>query len=235
MTRHDRNKRAGGHIFMGEAIRKPSNTEPCCCCGGESRAIVGLETPMRLNRDDLVAICELPGFRSLHEGLMVDEFLRCLGGTMRFDIVRARHQLSIDRPDASCDQVGVLEIANPDSTIETLCYEIDEAITVGGMDLEPRVPPRHVREHWSEVGWPESKRRSDSQTASKVTGGQDRFPGHVNFGADPIGVVSKRDPGFCERGAACCSYKKLDAKVRFKPEEPPTDDRLGDAEPPRGG
>jgi hypothetical protein len=154
---------------------------------------------------------------------------------MRFNIVRARDELSIDRPDASCDQVGVLEIANPDSTIETLCDEINEAIAVGGMDLELRVPPRHVREHWSEVGRPERKRRSYSQAASKVTGGQDRFPGHVNFGADSIRVVSKRDPGFCESSAASVSYKKLDAKFRFKPEEPPTDDRLGDAEPARGG
>jgi hypothetical protein len=103
MTRHDRNKRAGCHIFMGEAIWEPSNTEPCYCGGGESRAIVGLEAPMRLNRDDLVAIREMPGFRSLHEGLMGNEFLRCLGRTMRFNIVRTRDELSIDRPDASCD------------------------------------------------------------------------------------------------------------------------------------
>jgi hypothetical protein len=42
---------------------------------------------MRLNGDDLVAIGESPGFRSLHESLMVDELLGCLGGTMRFNIV----------------------------------------------------------------------------------------------------------------------------------------------------
>ena len=103
MTCHDRNKRAGRHILMGEAIWKPSNTEPCYGGGGESRAIVGLEAPMRPNRDDLVAIREVPGFRSLHESLMGDEFLRCLGRTMRFNIVRACDELSIDRPDAPCD------------------------------------------------------------------------------------------------------------------------------------
>jgi hypothetical protein len=37
-------------------------------------------------------------------------------------------------------------------------------------------------------------------------------------------MVSKRDPGFCESGAAGGSCKELDAKFRFKPEEPPTDD-----------
>jgi hypothetical protein len=58
---------------------------------------------------------------------------------MRFDIVRARDELSIDRPDASRDQVGVLKIANPDRAIETLRDEIDEAITVAGMDVELRV------------------------------------------------------------------------------------------------
>jgi hypothetical protein len=92
------------------------------------------------------------------------------------------------------------------------------------MDLELRVPQRHVREYRSEVGRPERKRRSYSQAASKVAGRQDRFPGHVNLGADPICVVSKRDPGLCESGTASGSYKKLDAKFRLKPEEPPTDD-----------
>ncbi|GEC34793.1 hypothetical protein EFR01_49640 [Sinorhizobium fredii] len=37
-------------------------------------------------------------------------------------------------------------------------------------------------------------------------------------------MVPKRDPGFCESGAAGSSCKKLDAKLRFKPDEPPTDD-----------
>lgn len=235
MTCHDRNERAGRHILMGEAIREPGNTEPCDGGGDESSAVVGLEAPMRLNRDDLVAIHELPGLRSLHESLVVDEFLRCFGRTMRLNVIRARDELSVDRPDASCDQVGVLEIANPDSAIETLCDEINEAIAVGGMDVEPRMPPRHIGEHRSEVGRPESKRHSHSQAALKVAGGQDRFPGHVDLGADSIRVVSKRNAGFRESGAASGSYDQLDAKFRFQPEEPPADDGLGDAEPPRGG
>ncbi len=155
---------------------------------------------------------------------MGDEFLRRLGGTMRFDIVRARDELSVKRPDASCDQAGVLEIANPDRTIKTLCDEIDEAIAVGGMDVKLRVTSCHFREHGSEAGRAERKRCSNAQATAKVTGGEHGFPGHVDLGAGSGCMVTKREPGFCEGCAAGGSCKKLDAKFRFKPAEPPTDD-----------
>ena len=45
----------------------------------------------------LVAIHELPGFYSLHEGLMVNELLYRLRSTVRFDVIRARDKPSIDR------------------------------------------------------------------------------------------------------------------------------------------
>jgi hypothetical protein len=80
---------------------------------------------------------------------MRDEFVRRLGGTMRCDIVRAGDQFSIDRPDVSRDQVGVRKITNPDRAIETFGDEINEAITVDAMDVELRVPSRHVRKHGS--------------------------------------------------------------------------------------
>lgn len=48
-------------------------------------------------------------------------------------------------------------------------------------------------------------------------------------------MVSKSDPGLGERSPAGRSRKKLDAKFRFKPEKPTTDDRFGDAQPERGG
>lgn len=114
MACHQRNKRAGGHILVDEAIGKPSDAETCRRGGSEGCAVVGLEAPLRFNRGDLVAIHELPGFGSLHEGLMGDEFPRRLRGTMRFNIVRASDELPMDRPDASCDQVGVRKIPNPD-------------------------------------------------------------------------------------------------------------------------
>lgn len=233
--RHDRHKRAGGYIVMGKAIGQVSDPESGCRGGDESSAVVGLEAPLRTNRDDLVAIHELPGFGTLHEGLMSDELLRRFGRPMRLDVVRARDKLPIDRSDASCDQVGVLKIAKSYRTIITLCDEIDEAITVAGVDVELGVASRHFREDGSEVSLPERERHSNAQAAAKVTGGQDRFLGHVDLGGDSCCIVSKRGPGFCESSPAGGSCKKLDAKFRFKPEEPTTDDRLGDAEPERRG
>ncbi len=219
---------------MGKAIGQVSDPESCCRGGDQSSAVVGLEAPLRTNRDDLVAIHELPGFGALHEGLMSDELLRRFGRPMRLDVVRARDELPIDRSDASCDQVGVLKIANPYRTIVTLCDEIDEAITVAGVDLELGMASRHFREDGSEVGLSERKRHGNPQAAAKVTGGQDRFPGHVDLGANSCCIVSERGPGFCESSPAGGSCKKLDAKLRFKPDKPSADHRLGDAEPQRG-
>jgi hypothetical protein len=48
-------------------------------------------------------------------------------------------------------------------------------------------------------------------------------------------VIPERDPRFGKRGAAGRPCKKLDAELRFEPEKSATDDRLGDAEPARGG
>lgn len=171
MACHDRNKRAGGHISLGDAIGQISDPESCCGSGGKRYGVVGLEASLRTNRDDLVVIHKLPGFGALHEGLMGDEFLRRLGGPMRFDVVRARDELSIERPDTSCDQVRVLKIAHPYRTIITLRDEIDEAIAVAGVDVELGVASRHFREHGSEVSRAERKRRGNAQAAAKVAGG----------------------------------------------------------------
>lgn len=209
---------------MGEAIGKPSDPESCCCGDQQSCAAVRLESPLRTNRDDLVAIHELPGLGALHEGLMGDEFLRRLRRPMRFDIARARDELPIDRCNAPCEQVGVLKIANPDRAIIILRDEIDEAITVVGMDMKLGVASCHFREHGSEVNRAKRKRHGNSQAAAKLAGGQDCFPGQVDLGADSGCVVSKRDPGFCESGTAGGSCEELGAEFRFKPGELPTDD-----------
>src|SRR6266702_2771908 len=121
---------------------------------------------------------------------------------MRFDIVRTRHELPVDRTDAPCDQVGVLKIANPYRTVITLGDRINKAIAVVGMDVELRVASSHFREHGSEMSGAERKRRSNSQAATKVTCGEDRFPGYVDLGADSGCIVPERRPGFCERSSA---------------------------------
>ncbi|MEY9998996.1 hypothetical protein ABIA18_000794 [Sinorhizobium fredii] len=144
---------------------------PANAAAARAVALSALKRPPGMNRNDLVSIHKLPGFRSLHESLMGDQFLRLFRGTMRFDVIRARDQFPVDRPDASCDQVRVLKIANPYRTIITLRDQINEAITVAGVDVELGMASRHVREHGSEVGRAERKRRRNSQAAAKFTGG----------------------------------------------------------------
>jgi len=156
---------------MGEAIRQVSDPESCSRSGDQSGAVIGLKATLRTNRDDLVAIHELPSFGALHEGLMGGEVLQCLRRPMRLDIVRTRDELPIDWADASCDPVGVLKIANPYRTIVTLRDEINEAIAVAGLDMKLGVASCHFREHGSEVGRAERKRRGNSQAAAEVTGG----------------------------------------------------------------
>ena len=55
-------------MLVGEAIREISNPESGCCGGDEGCAVVGLEAPLGTNRDDLVAIHELPGFGATRLG-----------------------------------------------------------------------------------------------------------------------------------------------------------------------
>lgn len=156
---------------MGDSIGEVSDPETRYCGCNQSGAVVGLEASLRANREDLVAIHELPGFGALHEGLMGDELLRRFRRPMRFDIVRTRDELPINRSDTSCDQVGVLKIADPDRAIITLCDDIDETVAVAGVDVKLGVALRHFREHVREVSRAERKRHSNSQATAKVTGG----------------------------------------------------------------
>lgn len=123
-------------MFMGKAVGKVSDPETRDRGGDQGGAVVGLEAPLRMNRDDLVAIQELPGFGALHERLMFAEFLGRLGRSMCGNIVRAREEIPIYRSDASRDQIGVLEVADPDRTVIALRYQIDEAIRIAGLDVE---------------------------------------------------------------------------------------------------
>ncbi|VIO69637.1 hypothetical protein CI1B_28450 [Bradyrhizobium ivorense] len=211
MAFHDGNERAGCNVLMGHAIGEPSDAKSCCRGDGESCAVVGLEAPARMNRDDFVSIHELPGFGALHQRFMSDELVQRLRDTVRLDIVRARDKFSVDPSDTSRDQVGVLKIADPNGAIESLGNDIDEAITIGSVNVKLRVTSRHFRDYGSEVGRAESKRHRYSQAAAKIACGSDDFLGGFDLGADYGCMVSKRDAGFRESGAAGGSCKKLDA------------------------
>ena len=140
----------------------------------------------------------------------------------------------MDTTDASCDQAGVLKIANPYRTVVAFRNEVDEPIAVAGLDVKLRMASCHFREDGSKVGRAERKRRGNPQTAAKFAGRQDRFTGRVDLGADPGRIVAECGPGFCERGTASGSRKQLDTEFRFKPQQATTDDGLGHAEPERG-
>jgi nicotinamidase-related amidase len=97
------------------------------------------------------------------------------------------------------------------------------------------VAPCHFREYGREVSRAQGERHGNAQAAAKVASGQDRFPGHVDLGADPGCVVPERGPGFSESSPAGGSRKQLDTQFGFEPEETTADDRLGHAEPERSG
>src|SRR4029077_9714326 len=105
-----------------------------------------------MNRNCLVTIDKLPGFGSLHERLMGEEFVRRLGSPVLPDIVRACDELAMDRSDATCDQVRVVEIADAYRTIETLPNDIDEAIAVARLYVEQPVTPRHLCKYRCQMG-----------------------------------------------------------------------------------
>ena len=147
IARHNLNKGAGIQIAFDEMIRKPSDAEPRHRGSRECATVVRFEPPLRMNGNCLVAINKLPGFRSLHERLMVEELVRRLGSPVLPDIVRACDELSSDRSDTTCDQVRVVEIADAYRTIETLPNDIHEAIPVARLDVEQRVAPSHFCKH----------------------------------------------------------------------------------------
>src|SRR5690606_8224106 len=140
---------------------EPGDAQSRGCSCSEHGGVVGLEPALRLNRDDFVAIHELPALHALHERMMIGDLLQLLGCAMCLDVIGACNELSIDRPDALRDEIGILEIAEADRAIETLGDQVDEAIAVGSMEVELRVAMRHFRQHGREMCGPERKRYGD--------------------------------------------------------------------------
>jgi len=58
-----------------------------------------------MNGNCLVTVDKLPSFRPLHERLMGKQFVWCLGSPVLPDIVRACNEFSVDRSDATRDQI----------------------------------------------------------------------------------------------------------------------------------
>ena len=122
---------------MGEAIGQVRDPQPGYGGSHQRHTAVRLEAPLGTHCNDLVAIQKLPGFGALHQGLMGDQFLRLLRGTMGFDIARTRNQFALDGANAACNQVGVLQVAEPYWAVVALCDEINKAIAGAGLDMQP--------------------------------------------------------------------------------------------------
>lgn len=125
--------------MVDETIRQPSNTNAGECFRNKGAATVGFEPSLRLDAHHPVAVAELPGFGSLHQRLMRRKLMGRLRLTMGGDIVRAGNKPAMERADPPGDQVGALEISDPDRAIEALGNQIDEAIAIRCVDLQVRM------------------------------------------------------------------------------------------------
>ena len=226
MVCHNRHQCARCHVFMGEAVGQVGDAEACGRGGDEGDAVVGLEASLRTNRDDLVAVHELPGFGALQERLMIDQVVRRLGRTVRLDVVRARDKLGVDRANAPCDQIGVLQITHPNGAIVALGDEVNEAITVASLHMQLRMTACHFRQHRCEMSRAERQRNGHAQAAAKGAGRQDRFLGDVYLGTDSGGVVPECRAGLSECRPASGACQQLHTQFAFKPRQAATDDRL---------
>ncbi len=72
-------------------------------------------------------------------------------------------------PDAAGDKVRIVKETDPNTTIKTFTYQINEAISVRCMDLKLRVPFPHLCQNGCEMGRPERKGGSYAEEPSKLT------------------------------------------------------------------
>ena len=222
-------------MFSNDHVGEMADAETRDRGGHQRRAVIGLEASLRAYRYGFPAVQEMPRFRTLHQRLVGEQFFRCRGRPVGLDVFRTRHGRRVNRSDASSDKIGVLEIADPYRAVIAFRDQVDDMVAIAGVDLQLRMASRHLREQRGEVRRAERERGGDAQAAAQLAGGCDRFPCQVDLGAGPGRMVAKRGAGFRQRRAARGAGKQLDAQVRFQPGEPAADDRLGDAEPERGG
>ncbi len=67
---HHRDQGAGRQGCLGQEIRERRDAEPGDRGRGECRTAIRLESALRMDRDLLVSVDEMPGLRTLHERLM---------------------------------------------------------------------------------------------------------------------------------------------------------------------
>ena len=115
-----------------------------------------------MNRDDAVAITELPAFHSLHQRFVFAKVSRGLRCAMDLDVTRTCEEFSAKGTDTSRDQVRLLETTHAYGAIESFSDEIDEAIAEGRVDLKVWMPFCQHRKYRGEVRWSKGQRGSNA-------------------------------------------------------------------------
>lgn len=191
-TCHDWHERPGGPYSWVVHSGQVSVPQSCCDSGDQSSAVVGLQAPLRDRRHAVG-----PRYPAL-VGLRGDEPLQCLGRpcaltwsglAMSFPWVapvRLASRLESRREPTCTAQSQPFAMRSASDRCSRFRCEV-----VGGVVQ----------------GSPRSKaaaKKAVQQRASgrEVARGQDRFPGHVDFGADPGCIVSKAAPASVRTAAS---------------------------------
>ena len=231
--RHNRKQRVG-RIRFDQKVRQFCDAESSNDCGCQSNRAVRFEPALGADRDHPGTVHQPPGFGTLQQGFVNQKLVGRFRSSMSADIVRAGDELGTHRCDPAGHQVRIREVPNSNSAIETLCLNIDEAVTVRGLYFKTRVPARELCEHGRKVCRAQGKRCSNPQATAQFPHRQDRLERDVHFATDPARMLPEGQTGLCEAGASRRTRQELDAKRLFQPEDAATDDGLGDAKPPRG-
>lgn len=99
---HNRSERTRDYIFLNKPTGKHTDAKTSNGGCDQRYTTIGFEAPLRANRDDPVAIHELPSFGALHQGLMGKELFWCLRCPVRFDVVWTRNNRAINGSYTPC-------------------------------------------------------------------------------------------------------------------------------------
>ena len=220
-------------MVAGLEFREQSDAQARHRRRGERRAIIGFEATVRMERDDLSLVRQAPGFGTLHEAFVVHKVGRFCRLSPCLEIGRTGHKRPPHRGDPPRHKARVGKISHPDGSIETFADEVDEAIAIGGVDLQFRMSLGQFGKDRSELGRAEGQRCCEPEQAPDIAFRRQCVLRVLQFDNDPHCVLAKGRARFGQRGAARATSQQLRTQSFFEPHEAPTDDGLGQTEPPR--
>ena len=229
--RHDGNERAS-RIRVKQRVRQFCDAEPCNSRGCQSQRVIRLEPALRADGNDFATLHQAPRFGTLQQSLVDREIVGCFRSPMNADVLRARDELGVDRRDPAGHEVGITKVSNSNRAVKTLCRDVDEAVAIGGLDVQTRVPAREVCEHGRKVRRAQGKRCRNAQATAQLSCRQDRFQRDFHLTADAARMLPEGQTGLRQADPSCCTRKELDSQPFFESEDLATDNGFGDAESP---